>query len=175
MMRFRSFALMSFSAFLLAGCTAERQLEMDGQFWQRKDASSAIWLQGPKAQQTLNRDISRCVVEVRELVRLGAIKSATPPEKLAMPPAQQEPEYRLNAWETPERDGFLVNEPQNYDDFETCMLAKGWERVEYLPHKLEDTARANYRDTHVRLKQRSEYGVRQKEIIQEDKTYGYNK
>ncbi len=174
-MRARQFILLSLTTVLVTACSAERDLEMNGQFWQRKDASSAIWLQGPKAQQTLNRDIARCVVEVRELVRLGSIKTATPPEKVLPLPAQQGPEYRLRDFDTPERDGFLVNEPQNYDDFETCMLAKGWERVEYVPHKVADTARGVYRDTHVRLKHRTKSGERELENYQQDKEYGrYN-
>ena len=54
------------------------RIEQSGQYWQRVHTSSALYLRGPKAQQMLNRNIARCVVELRELERLGAVKNAIP-------------------------------------------------------------------------------------------------
>ena len=72
---------------LLAGltaCTGElvnrQKLVSEPRYWQRSEASSAIYLRGPKAQQMLNQDIADCVTEIRELKRLGAIRYVTPGE-----------------------------------------------------------------------------------------------
>lgn len=116
------------------------------EYWQRQSASSAIYMQGPKAQQMLHQDITNCTVEIRELENLGEIRRAIPAnynsgntlgERTA---AQQE----LDHWDTPGRDGYLYNEHLDYHDFETCMYAKGWERAEYLPYTDADKAREDY-------------------------------
>ena len=115
-------------------------------YWQRSNASSALYLQGPKAQQMLHQDISRCVYEIRELERLGEIRRAVP----ATYNSGNEIEHRtiadknLDKWQTPLRDGFLHSEHLDYHDFETCMGAKGWERVEHLPYDKAHLARQEY-------------------------------
>ena len=126
----------------LAACNSmppstAKQLEMaKGQYWQRAETSSAIYQRGPKAQQMLHRDIAKCTYEVRELKRLGSLRASTPadPDSQGRVPDPSTPEGRLAGWETPERDGYLYAEHSDFHDFETCMIASGWERVEYLPY-----------------------------------------
>lgn len=118
----------------------------DAKFWQRNSASSALYLQGPKAQQMLHQDMASCVVEIRELENLGEIRRAIPANynsgnTIEHRTASQE---ELDQWDSPNRDGYLYNEHLDYHDFETCMDAKGWERVEYLPYEDADKAREDY-------------------------------
>lgn len=129
------------------------QIENSGQYWQRVSASSAIYTRGPKAQQILNRDIARCVVELRELERLGAVKDAIPEyaEGIVLSDAEAE----LAGWDTPERDGELYAEQSDYSDFEGCMRSKGWERIKYVPFEAAEQARDNYLSSH--SKYRKEY------------------
>lgn len=124
-------------------------LETKSHFWQRVDASSALYLQGPKAQQILSRDLSRCVTEIRELERLGAIRIATPGDTTqdGKVPDPSTPEGELAQWETPERDGMLKAEHLDYHDFRTCMMSRGWERVEHVPYEVADRAREIYAES----------------------------
>lgn len=110
----------------------------DAQYWQRVDSTSALYLQGPKAQQGLHADISRCTAEINELTRLGSIKNAIPPDEDDRP---------IQNWESPKREGYRYSEHLDYTDFETCMHAKGWERVEHLPYDIADRSRDNWIDT----------------------------
>ncbi len=140
-----------FSVGILAACgtlpSQTPNLE-DAKFWQRKSASSALYLRGPKAQQMLHQDISRCVTDIRELENLGEIRRAIPTTYNSgnnietSSPSKRE----LDRYDTPQRDGYLYAEHMDYHDFETCMYAKGWERVEYLPASAADQARQNYLD-----------------------------
>lgn len=135
----------------LAACgTTPRQMPKleDAKFWQRSSASSALYLQGPKAQQMLHQEISVCVREIGELERLGEIRRAVPANynsgnEIETRSASQK---QLDRYDTPERDGYLYAEHLEYHDFETCMNAKGWERVDYLPADDADKARQNYLD-----------------------------
>lgn len=138
------------------------EIENSGQYWQRVSASSAIYTRGPKAQQILNRDIARCVVELRELERLGAIKDAIPEYAEGIVLADAEAE--LAGWDTPERDDELYAEHSDYSDFEGCMLEKGWERIKYVPFEEAAQARDNYLSSH------SEYRKKYK-----DNEAGYKK
>ncbi len=95
----------------------------------------------------LNRDISRCVVELRELESLGSIKNAIPTDrsgKLLDPD-----EKSLAGNDTPERDGALLAEHTDYQDFESCMLAKGWERIKYVPYETAEKSRRVWFVSHV--------------------------
>lgn len=123
-----------------------------GQYWQRVSTASAIYTRGPKAQQILNRDIARCVVELRELERLGAVKDAIP--EYAEGLVLSEAEAELAKWDTPERDEHLFAEHSDYHDFEGCMLAKGWERIKYVPFDVAKEAQKNYLRSSVRYKTR---------------------
>ncbi len=123
-----------------------------GQYWQRVNSSSTIFLRGPKAQQILNRDIARCVVELRELERLGAVKNPIP--AYAEDVVLSEDEMRLAGWDAPERDDQLFAEHTDYQDFEGCMLAKGWERIKYVPYDVAYQSREDYLDAHVKYADR---------------------
>jgi hypothetical protein len=145
-MRFMSKSLLSCTALIaLAACTT---VEMDGgQYWQRSSVSEAIYAEGPKAQQMLNRDISRCVVELRELEGLGQVKDAIPTDKSGklLDPDEKE----LSDWDTPERDGHLLAEHSDYHDFDGCMLAKGWERIKYVPYDVADKSKHTWYVSHI--------------------------
>lgn len=118
-----------------------------GQYWQRVSMSEAIYAEGPKAQQMLNRDISHCVVELRELEGLGSIKDAIPTD--ARGRVLDPDERELSDWDTPERDGYLLAEHGNYHDFEGCMRDKGWERTKNVPYEVAERARYTWFKTHV--------------------------
>ncbi len=124
--------------------------EDKGQYWQRVNASSQLYLQGPKAQQLLNRNIAHCVVELRELERLGAVRDAIPEYVDGV--VLDDVEARLAGWDTPERDKELFAEHGDYIDFEGCMRAKGWERIKYVPFEVEERARENYKRTHTKYR-----------------------
>lgn len=130
---------------VLAG-NVERNMEQRGQYWQRVHASSALYLRGPKAQQMLNRDIARCVVELRELERLGAVKDAIP--EYAQGIVMGADEAEMKGWDTPIRDEQLYAEHSDYIDFEGCMLANGWQRIKYVPYDVAEQAQENYKKTH---------------------------
>jgi len=142
------------STFIISGCGApigsNKKLET-ADFWQRSSASSALYLQGPKAQQMLHQDISRCSSDIKELERLGEIRRAIPAHYKSgntlddRTAAQAE----MDQWETPMRDGYLRNEHLEYADFETCMISKGWERAEYLPHGEAKNARKDYKNNYL--------------------------
>jgi hypothetical protein len=130
----------------------KQKLARDGDFWQRVDTTSAMWTQGPKAQQMLNRDISRCVTDLSELVRLGQIKAVIPANSRDVANAENEAHANLMGFETPDRDGALLSEAQQYTDFESCMHVKGWERVMNVGGTTADRAATAYIGNHVGLK-----------------------
>jgi hypothetical protein len=136
-------ALISAAA-VLPACSSTHKLE-DPQYWGRKNASSALHLRGPKAQQTLHVDISTCISELSELERLGALREAIPADtRNGYVPNPKTPDGKMAKWDSPKRDGYLLSEHLPYTDFETCMDAKGWERIESLPYSQADIARSNY-------------------------------
>ena len=153
MTKFRSFILVSSAVLLgLTACETRPVSKLDlmtsAHFWQRADSSSAIHMRGPKAQQILNRDISRCVTEVRELKRLGAIRHVTPAEidEYGHVPDPDTAHGSMDTWESPYKDGYLRAEHLDYHDFETCMGTKGWQRIEHVPYDMAEEARDNYID-----------------------------
>lgn len=135
----------SLSALTLAtACQAPYKLE-DAQYWQRKNATSALYLRGPKAQQTLHMDLATCVNEISELERLGALREAIPADlRNGRVPDPSTAQGKLDRWDSPKRDGYHYSEHLPYADFETCMDAKGWERVESLPYGQSDVAKRDY-------------------------------
>ncbi len=145
MTRFHSSAFCLSALALLAACSGPKIDQ--GQYWQRSSTSEAIYAQGPKAQQMLNRDISRCVIEIRELEGLGAIKDAIPTDSTGR--VLDPDERKMADWDTPERDGQLLAEHTDYTDFEGCMLAQGWERVKYVPYEVATKARRTWFRSHV--------------------------
>jgi len=126
------------------------QIEKKGQYWQRVNVGSALYLRGPKAQQMLNRDIARCVVELRELERLGAVKNAIP--EYAEGLVLSKDEARLKELDFPERDKDLYAEHSDFIDFEGCMLSKGWQRIKYVPFDVAKEAQINYKRTHTKYR-----------------------
>lgn len=139
--------LLLFASVLLISAPAHAdsindRIDALGQYWQRVSTSSSIFLRGPKAQQMLHRDIARCVVELRELERLGVVKDAIPTYADGL--VLSEDEMKLAGWDTPARDEQLFAEHSDYHDFEGCMLAKGWERIKYVPYDVAYQSREDY-------------------------------
>ena len=132
-----------------AGGFSQKDLEDKGQYWQRTSASSAVYMRGPKAQQILNRDISTCVVELKELQRLGSIKEAFPAglDQNGFPIDPDSPEGKMAKFDTPVRDGSMIAEVYDYTDFESCMRTKGWQRAEVLPRDVANAGRENFTKT----------------------------
>ena len=153
----------------LAAC--ENKVIREGQYWQRVSASEAAFIQGPKAQQMLNRDIANCVVELRELERLGSLRNAIPTDVngRVLNPDEKE----MQRWDTPERDGQLLAEHGNYHDFEGCMLSHGWERVLYVPYDIAEKARGDYLRAHKDYEYESRFGERYKRKTTNEAA-GYN-
>ena len=155
-MSIKRFAIISScSAMLLAtACTPGKEInDIEGQYWQRANVSESTWLQGPKAQQSLNRDIARCVTELRELERLGAIKNGIPTDRHGR--VLDPDPTKLDKWDTPSHDESLLIEHVDYHDFEGCMLDKGWERVKFVGFRQDLESRQNYLRAHVDYKYQS--------------------
>ncbi len=131
-------------------------------YWQRSNATSALYQQGPKAQQMLHKDIANCTNEIRELENLGAIRSVIPPNyNRGNTMDRTASEQQLDEWDSPERDGYLYAEHLDYSDFEGCMVNKGWERVEYLPYTNAKRARQDYIENTGRKKKKKPRGDRE--------------
>ncbi|MBL4804502.1 MAG: hypothetical protein JKY71_06515 [Alphaproteobacteria bacterium] len=156
---FKKYSVLALSVGALAvtgACTPGKSVnDIGGQFWQRVSVSEAVYQQGPKAQQMLNRDISRCVVELRELERLGTLKDAIPTdlEGRTLDPD----ELALRDYDMPEREKHLFAEHSDYTDFEGCMYERGWERVEHAPFAVTRVGRENYLRAHVDYDYTPEY------------------
>lgn len=131
----------------LPACESTPPKLTGGQFWQRISAADALHLQGPKAQQTLHRDIARCVTELRELESLGVVKNAIPTDMQGH--VLREDEIALLDWDAPERNKHLFAEHSDYTDFEGCMGTKGWERIEHVPYDTAEKGRQNYLDADI--------------------------
>lgn len=155
---------------MLSGCESvsvnQTALLESPHYWQRVESSSAIYQRGPKAQQMLHRDISRCVTEIRELERLGAIRRVTPGETMndGTVPDSETPEGSMAEWDTPERDGYLRAEHLDYHDFETCMMEKGWERIEHVPYNIAEESREDYIEAITGERYRTRMGERNNPI-----------
>ncbi len=166
----RSLFLIGTAALLtLSACSSPNKSVMkDSNYWQRASVSQSVYQRGPKAQQMLNRDISRCVTELRELERLGAVKNAIPPRLKRM----NIDETQLTDWDTPERDKHLYAEHSDYHDFEGCMQAKGWERVMHVPYDVAEDSYRTYRKAHIDYAYESRAGARHEKMSAE--TPGYS-
>lgn len=144
-------------AAMLAACQVPAKLE-NAQYWQRKNATSALYLRGPKAQQTLHQDIATCVNEISELERVGPLREIIPADTHnGKVPDRNSADGRLKKWDTPKRDGYLYAEHFDYTDFEGCMDYKGWERVETLPYERAKISRDEYMETLYGYKNNSKY------------------
>jgi len=137
-------SILSF-AIVLSACLKEPRLA--SAYWQRVDGESAVYMTGPKAQQILEQDISRCVVEVDELVKLNAVRETMPPETHSDYRQALDMSGDLKYFETPKKYGNLKVAHTDYHDFESCMRFKGWERVQYIQYDVELNSRATYEKT----------------------------
>lgn len=135
------------SATLLAGCatagvsSSTKNIRNEADYWQRADSMSALYLTGPKAQHQLNMDIASCVAEVKELVRLGSIRRASPPSNIGMQDGLR------RGWDSPTRNGPLYTEYTDFQDFDGCMQSKGWARTNFVRPIVADQAVDNYQHT----------------------------
>lgn len=166
----RILPLTALAAIALSACNMQPVDLQKGYYWQRASVTEAAYMEGPKSQQMLNRDISRCVVEIRELERLGAIRVATPGDtaRNGQAPDPGTPAGSLAQWDTPERDGYLRAEHLDYHDFETCMIAKGWERVEHVPYDVAERARETYVETIMDQEYRTRVGERKHPTVKSE-------
>lgn len=145
--------LLGLSVLALSGCYGMvQEIEMNGTYWQRVDTTDAIYQRGPKAQQMLFQDIANCTSTLREMERLGAIRSAVPPETFDKayghkdPNAADTPQGRMADYDSPDRNGYLRLENYEYHDFETCMAFKGWQRTKYVNPETRERSRNDYLD-----------------------------
>jgi hypothetical protein len=140
-------SVFALSLLVLSACAGSAPKIDGGQYWQRVSVSEAVYMQGPKAQQMLNRDIGRCVTDLREQERLGLIKDAIPTDYSGR--VLDPDENKVADWDTPEHDGTLLTEHTDYHDFEGCMLSKGWERIKAVPFEVAENARRNFYLAHI--------------------------
>lgn len=125
-------SILSLSLVLIAGLTAcsPYYAKKKANYWQRVDARSALYMQGAKAQQSLEQDMASCVVEIEELVRLGAVRKSLPEGEDQG--AYDIPEQKTDPyWNVPQRFGHRYVDHSQYHDFDSCMRYKGWRRVSY--------------------------------------------
>lgn len=167
MMKVSSLLMLGLSVMALGACSASMKKEINdnGRYWQRIDATDSVYQRGPKAQQMLFEDMSRCVTELSEYERLGAIKNAIPAEtwdKDGKKINPDSPAGRMADYDSPERNGYLMAEHLDYHDFDGCMRAKGWERVKYMNYETADRARDTYLDAIGYQRYRSTVGERVK-------------
>lgn len=156
------FSLSCLSVLGLHACGTAPKIE-EAKYWQRNSASSALYMQGPKAQQMLHKNIATCVNEINELEKLGEIRRAVPANYNSGNEIEQRTisQKELDQWDTPQRDGFLYGEHLDYHDFETCMYAKGWERLEHLPYSEAAIARQDYLERYGSQKKKKIFDARE--------------
>ncbi|TVQ82340.1 MAG: hypothetical protein EA357_09830 [Micavibrio sp.] len=130
----------------VAGCTPKPR-DMADAYWQRVEAHSALYMTGPKAQQRLDQDISRCVREIDELVELDALRETTPPDTRSAYHRALKKSGDLDYLETPARYKDARIDHSDFHDFESCMRHKGWERVRYVRYHHADRAHHNHKVT----------------------------
>lgn len=147
MNRFFKISAFSFIALsTLAACQYPKE-PMSTAYWQRIDTHSALYLTGPKAQQQLEQNIAGCANEVDELVRLRALRETTPPNTHHDYHHALKESGDLAAFDTPKYKGDIHVDHSDYYDFESCMRAKGWERIRAVRYGPGAHAHQNYEDT----------------------------
>jgi len=144
-MKYTKYISLLTTVFALTGCLREPTLAQV--YWQRVDGESGLYMKGPKAQQILDENISHCVVEIEELVKLEAIRGTTPPDTHNEYHEALKKSGDLDYYDTPRRLGDMTVAHTDYYDFESCMRSKGWERVKYLQYDVELDSRQNYKKT----------------------------
>lgn len=143
-MTFKKVSAVATCVLLLAGCM-DRPL---GQaYWQRVEDDSALYMTGPKAQQTLEENIASCAYEIRELVKLDAMRETMPPDTHSEYHRALNESSDLSYYDTPVRIGDKKVAHSDYHDYESCMRSKGWERVNFVRYQTAVGAKSTYRDT----------------------------
>lgn len=144
MSRFIRTVAVSVSLLALNACAANKEYH----YWQKSDPTSAIYLNGPKAQQMLEEDIATCVHEIIELDKLQAVRDGKgQPAALAnnfSQKAEAESLSKLPGYDVPEYIRALRVEHRNFQDFDGCMRYNGWTRVKYVSPETEARSRAIY-------------------------------
>lgn len=138
--------------FLATGClaalTACNPMPPLGQaYWQRVEDDSALYMTGPKAQQTLDENIATCVREVDELVELDALREALPPDTHSEYHGALKASGDLAYYDTPTRYGDKKVAHSDFHDYEGCMRSKGWERVRFVRYQTALKAKKTYKAT----------------------------
>jgi hypothetical protein len=116
-------------------------------YWQRVEDNSALYMTGPKAQQTLDDDIATCVREVDELVELDALRETMPPDTHSEYHEALKASGDLSYYDTPTRYGDKKVAHSDFHDYESCMRFKGWERVKYIRYQTLAKSNKTYSDT----------------------------
>ena len=130
---------------LIAACSPLPPL---GQaYWQRVEDNSALYMTGPKAQQTLDDNIAECVHEVDELVTLDATRETLPPDTHSEYHDALAASGDLSYYDSPTRYGEKKVDHTDFHDFESCMRFKGWERVRYIRYQTLAKSNKTYVDT----------------------------
>ncbi len=133
--------------FVITACGATQSAKTD--FWQRSASHSALYLQGPQAQQILEENIATCVAEIEELVRLGAVRTALPENARNTNNPYETPRSDANAfWNVPQRFGHKFVDHSNYHDFDSCMRYNGWTRVAYNDYETIHMSNDTYKRLH---------------------------
>lgn len=163
-MRIAVLALVSSLGVLALSACADKEYH----YWQKADPSDALYLQGVKAQQMLEQDISYCVHTVIELTKLADVRADVPAPYQPLGSYDQKQATdemsRLPGWDVPEYIRDLRVDHTDFHDFDGCMRYKGWERVKYVGPDAELHANRVYKDT-------ANYSVRPKNPATEN----YNK
>lgn len=133
------------SILLIGACSPLPALKQA--YWQRVEDNSALYMQGPKAQQTLDENIAGCVREVDELVELGALRETMPPDTHGEYHQALEKSGDLAYYDTPARYGNKKVDHKDFHDFESCMRSKGWERVRFVRYQTSLKAKTTYKET----------------------------
>ena len=113
-------------------------------YCQRVEDNSAMYMTGPKAQQTLEENIASCAREIDELVQMDALRGKTPPDTHADYHRALKSSGDLDFYDTPTRYGDKKIAHKDFQDFESCMRYKGWERVRYVRYQTALKARSDY-------------------------------
>lgn len=145
-------------------------------YWQHVEDKSALYMTGPKAQQQLDEDIATCVREVDELVVLGALRRATPPDSHSEYHRALEASGDLDWYDTPTRYGVKKVSHKDFQDYEGCMRSKGWERARFVRYQTAAGAKSVYGMTQTIRENGGVPGanyteeMKQRKVVLDDKT-----
>lgn len=124
-------------------------------YWSRIEDNSALWMTGPKAQQTLDEHIASCVRQVDEMVELGALRETMPPDTHSEYHRALKASGDLDYYDTPTRYGEHWVAHHDFHDFDSCMRYMGWERVNFVRYQVAKQAK----DTDNDLQSIRQWGV----------------